>query len=33
VLNRALFGQTAAQWCGANPGQKGNIKALLIAYQ
>jgi hypothetical protein len=33
VLNTPLFGQTTDQWCGANPGQKGNIKALLIAYQ
>jgi hypothetical protein len=26
VLNMALFGQTAAQWRGANPGKKGNIR-------
>ena len=35
VLNMALFGQTATQWRGANPGQKGNIRdqatsALLV---
>ena len=26
VLNMALFGQTAAQWRGQNPGEKGNIR-------
>ena len=26
VLNMALFGQTAAQWRGQNPGKKGNIR-------
>jgi hypothetical protein len=26
VLNMALFGQTAAQWRGQNPGDKGNIR-------
>jgi hypothetical protein len=26
VLNMALFGQTAAQWRGENPGAKGNIR-------
>jgi len=25
-LNMALFGQTAAQWRGQNPGEKGNIR-------
>ena len=26
LLNMALFGQTAAQWRGQNPGEKGNIR-------
>ena len=26
VLNMALFGKTAAQWRGENPGKKGNIR-------
>lgn len=26
VLNMALFGKTAAQWRGENPGEKGNIR-------
>lgn len=26
VLNMALFGQTAKQWRGANPGKEGNIR-------
>ena len=26
VLNMALFGQTAAQWRGQNPGERGNIR-------
>jgi len=26
VLNVALFGKTAKQWCEENPGQKGNIR-------
>jgi hypothetical protein len=35
VLNMALFGKTAAQWRGENPGEKGNIRdqadsALLV---
>lgn len=26
VLNMALFGMTAKQWCENNPGKKGNIR-------
>lgn len=33
VLNMALFGQTATQWRGANPGQKGNIRDQATSAQ
>ena len=26
VLNVALFGMTAKEWCDANPGKKGNMR-------
>jgi hypothetical protein len=33
VLNMALFGQTAAQWRGQNPGEKGNIRDQATSAQ
>ncbi|MGL6160870.1 KilA-N domain-containing protein [Microbulbifer sp.] len=33
VLNLALFGQTAAEWRAANPGEKGNIRDQASAPQ
>lgn len=33
MLNVALFGQTAAQWRAANPGEKGNIRDQATSAQ
>ncbi len=33
VLNMALFGQTAAHWRAANPGEKGNIRDQATSAQ
>jgi len=33
VLNMALFGQTAAQWRTANPGERGNIRDQATGVQ
>lgn len=33
MLNVALFGMTAAQWCSQNPGCKGNIRDYATLQQ